>query len=876
MKDLETSHLPGETEKLAEDALKQERILLRTVIDNLPDLIYAKDAACRKTLANLADVQNMGLQSEADVLGKDDFEFYPKELAEGFFADDQSIIQTGQPVLNREEYVLDETGRKRWLLTTKIPLRDEHGRIIGLIGIGRDITARKLGELELQNAKAAAELAYRELEEINRQLEKAVERANDMALEAHVATQVKSDFLANMSHEIRTPMNGIIGMTGLLLDTPLSPEQREYAETIRASGDALLAIINDILDFSKIESGKMELETQPFDLRHNIEDCIDLVAPQAAAKRLDLTYFMDGQVPEAVIGDVTRLRQVITNLLANAIKFTERGEVVLEVGVYEQNERESGREGDGERGRQGEGGKGGKGERGNVNTVDSPIHPLTHSLSRWVKLHFAVKDTGIGIPKDRMHRLFKSFSQVDTSTTRQYGGTGLGLAISKHLCELMGGTLWVESELGKGSTFHFTIEAQPAPQFVRARRDAAASTLAGKRLLIVDDNETNRRILAAEAKTWGMISESASSGREALRLIQDGGHFDLAIIDMQMPEMDGVCLAGEIRRYVDASTLPLVMLSSMGLSGGQAESAKRSFQSILTKPIRQSRLYDVLAEIFDQEMTHMKSNDDRPRLDAGMAKRHPLRILLAEDNAVNQKLVVRLLEKLGYHADLAGNGLEVLDAVKRQPYDVILMDVQMPEMDGLEATRMICKSGPDKTRRPTIIAMTANAMQGDRERCLEAGMDEYISKPIRFEELIAALEKCRRRTEPAAVHPAPAAETQTVLDEQVREKFRELMGEDADEFFVELIDLYLAESPKLVEELRAAIGDRDAGRLLHAAHSLKSSSVNLGALSLSARLKELEMLGRSQTINGADEIFSQCEKDFAAVCAELEVQRGRQ
>ncbi len=489
-----------------------------------------------------------------------------------------------------------------------------------------------------------------------------------------------------------------------------------------------------------------------------------------------------------------------------------------------------------------------------------------------IALHFSVRDTGIGIPQDRMHRLFKSFSQVDTSTTRQYGGTGLGLAISKRLCELMGGTMWVESELGKGSTFHFTIEAQPAPQFVRPKRDAVASPLAGKRLLIVDDNQTNCRILAVAAKAWGMISESIFSSREALRLIQDGEQFDLAIIDMQMPEMDGAGLATEIRRLRDASALPLVMLSSMGLSCDQAESAKRSFQAILTKPIKQSRLYDILAEIFDQDHAPKKLSDDRPRLDAGMAKRQPLRILMAEDNAVNQKLAVRLLEKLGYHADVAGNGLEVIDAVKRQPYDVIFMDVQMPEMDGLEATRMICDLWKNKTLRPSIIAMTANAMQDDRERCLEAGMDEYISKPVRFDELIDALESCQRRAELPAPSPPRVAETQTMLDEKVREKFRELMGENADEFFIELVDLYLAESPKLVEELRAAIRERDADRLVHAAHSLKSSSVNLGARSLSDRLTELEMLGRSRVISGAEDILSQCEWEFAEVCAELEAQ----
>ncbi len=730
-----------------------------------------------------------------------------------------------------------------------------------LVALVQDITERKHAELELQNAKDIAEHANRQLEESNLQLEEAVERSNTMALEAQVATQIKSDFLANMSHEIRTPMNGIIGMTGLLLDTPLTPEQVEYADTIRNSGDALLTIINEILDFSKIESGKLELETQPFDLRHNIEECIDLVSPQAAAKHIELAYIMDAQVPEAIIGDVTRLRQVLTNLLSNAIKFTQHGEVVVEV-TRDAKSAES--------------------KEQSAESIEHSAEGETPSVERHAPgsmrsevLHFAVRDTGIGIPKDRMHRLFQSFSQVDTSTTRQYGGTGLGLAISKRLSELMGGTMWVESEHGKGSTFHFTIKAQPTTQFVRVKREADASSLAGKRVLIVDDNQTNRKILALETKSWGMTAESIASSREALRLIQDGEPFDLAIIDMQMPEMDGATLALEIRRLRDASALPLVMLSSIGLSRDEAESAKQSFQAILTKPIKQSRLYDVLAEIFDQEITHMKSNHDRPHLDAGMAKRHPLRILLAEDNAVNQKLAVRLLEKLGYHADLAGNGLEVLDAVKRQPYDVILMDVQMPEMDGLEATRVICAQWPEKTGRPSIVAMTANAMQGDRERCLQAGMDEYISKPIRFEELINALEKSSRRSETAGSRPARGAAAETVLDEQVLEKFRALMGENADDFFLELIDLYLAESPKLVDELRAAIRERNPDRLLHTAHSLKSSSANLGALSFSARLKELETLGRLRVINGAEEIFSICEKDFTEVRTALEVQRRK-
>jgi PAS domain S-box-containing protein len=652
----------------ADEALQRERDFAHQIMSNMGQglLVLTKERTIR--YCNPMFMEMVGY-SDAELMGKPIWQLLSSET-------NYDAIQPVQDELNsnklvREVVLKHADGDNVHVLLTAVPPK---GRIEtdGAIVVVTDLSQQK-------------------------EIEQALSDARDQAVEA---SRLKSEFLANMSHEIRTPLNAVIGMTSLMLDSSLTSEQVEFAETIRSSGEVLLSLINDILDFSKIEAGKLELEERPFTVRDCMEEALDVVVTKASGKGLELAYMIDDIVPRDVIGDVTRVRQVLVNLLNNAIKFTDAGEVVLSVGCKR----------------------------------------VRHDDVSQKMLHFSVKDTGIGIPEHRLDRLFKSFSQVDASTTRRFGGTGLGLAISKQLVEMMGGQIWVESEEGNGSTFHFTISAKTVPVSRHVFKQKVQSELSGKRLLIVDDNATNRKILVKQATLWGMAPQAVESGLAALKLLKADAPFDCAILDMQMPEMDGIMLASEIRKLDNGNSLPLIMLSSIGDRDEFKESSY--FAAFLTKPIKQQLLFETLNGVLSETAVIRSSAPKKLQIDPEMGKKHPLRVLLAEDNLVNQKVASRILERMGYRADIAADGLEVLEALQRQPYDVVLMDVQMPNMDGVEATIQIRDIWPP-AQQPTVVAMTAHALTGDREKYLDAGMDHYISKPVRIQELLKVLAECQ-------------------------------------------------------------------------------------------------------------------------------------
>ena len=714
-----------------------------------------------------------------------------------------------------EEYrLIARDGSVVWVRDQSALLRDEAGRPLLWQGVLLDITERKRAEEALRKAKAEAEAADR----------------------------AKSEFLANMSHEIRTPMNGVIGMTGLLMDTDLSEEQREYASTIELSGESLLSIINDILDFSKIEAGEMRLETIDFDLRMAVEDVVALFAERAYEKGLELASLVDYDVPTALEGDPGRIRQVLTNLVGNAIKFTEGGEVVLRAELADEDP-----------------------ERATV--------------------RISVKDTGIGMTEAQQARVFESFTQADASTTRRYGGTGLGLTISRQMVGLMGGEIDVESEPGVGSTFFFTLPLKKQPGDAR-RAPAPPTDLRDLRVLIVDDNATNRHILRKQLLSWAMESGEAEDGFAAIEELRAaarrGAPYGLAILDMQMPGMDGMQLAQRVSDDSAIAPTRMVLLTSIGQRGDGDDARRAGIEAYLTKPVRQSELYDAIATV-------MGSRDPAGEDRVPLVTRHTLRemntehrphLLLAEDNPVNQKVAARMLERLGYRVDVAQNGLEALEALERNRYAAVLMDVQMPGMDGHEATAEIRRR--EREAAPAgggpgipIIAMTANAMQGDREKALAAGMDDYLPKPVRQEDLEKILSRWVSREDGVAPGPgAPPAGAATngnggVLDPEVLANLRDLG--DA-ELLAELAGMFFDDATSRLGELREAVEAGDAAGVERVAHTLKGSSGNMGAARMSAICAELQDVGASGDLARAPGLLGGLEEEFGRVRPALEAE----
>jgi len=825
----------------AEQALRESEARFRAIFES---------SAIGICISNLNGEITQANPALLDMLGDGEADIQPLTVNSITHPDDRAIsqelfmetIEGRRSGYKLEKRFIRTDGSVIWAHVTVSLVRDADGRPLFALGIDEDISAQKQAEAELKQAKEAAEATNRELAAANQQLEQAIEAAQRLAVAAEAANCAKSEFLANMSHEIRTPMNGIIGMTELTLETEITPQQRHYLEMVKTSAQALLSVINDILDFSKVEAGKLDLDPIPFNLRDSLDDSVKVLALRAHQKGLELAYHIPADVPDAVVGDPGRLRQVVVNLLGNAIKFTERGEVVLRVSVV----------------------------RGPWSVVDD-LPPAGNNgqgatdhgpLTKGIELHFAVTDTGIGIPPEKQSRIFDPFTQADGSTTRKYGGTGLGLAIAAQLVGMMGGRLWVDSTVGRGSTFHFTVQFGLQQGATGKLQAAEPVKLHHLPVLVVDDNATNRQILEETLIGWRMQPTVVEGGRAALAVIKQakeaGKPFALLLLDNHMPEIDGFTLAERIKQQPELAGAIIMMLTSGGERGDAARCRELGIAAYLTKPIKQSELLDAILTVLGASAP----SAGRPALVTRHSireSRSRLRILLAEDNAINQALAVSMLEKQGHSVAVAGNGRAALAALEQERFDLVLMDVQMPEMGGFEATTAIREQERATGQHLPIVALTAHAMKGDRERCLAAGMDGYVSKPIQVEELCAAIEGFAPTEVNTEVHLPAGERSEKVID---RAAFLARINHDG-KILKKVAEMFFNLCPRSLSELQAAISSGDAKALERTAHTLKGVVGNFGAKAACEAALRLETIGRESEMAAAEEAYPVLEEELA-------------
>ena len=759
-----------------EEQLAYERDLLSALLDNVPDRIYIKDTESRFIKGSMALAKRLGLNSAEDFIGKTDYDFHPSTQAKNFHEDEQRVILTGNPIVNKVEQQTDETGREIWASVTKVPFSNRSGIITGIIGISRDITALKLAERETA-------------------------RARDLALEA---AQMKARFLAVMSHEIRTPMNGIIGMIDLLLTSDLSEEQKEYADTVRTSADALLDILNDILDLSKIEAGRLELEKTEFSLRKVVEEAVELHALRAETNHIELNCYIPPPLDMQYSGDAGRIRQILLNLVSNAVKFTEKGEVQASVQLLESTEQE-------------------------------------------VRLQFTVKDSGIGISPEMSEKVFDAFRQADGSTTRRYGGTGLGLSISKQLTEMMDGEMWVESKPGKGSQFHFTVLLKKTA----TSEPSYAEELKTKNLLLIIPNEFARTSISKYAENIGLCITTESSGTAARDILNNDKSYDIILLDLNLEDTDCLDLVQEIQATPEQSKAKIVLLTNRKHKVDSNILRTLGISGTLLKPVRLERLHQSLHSALTG-----KPHSPKTIIEPDGTPHGSLRILVAEDNPINQRVATLQLTKLGHRVDICEDGQAVLDS-DLDDFDIILMDCQMPVLDGLEATRKIreIELSTKNTRPVYIIAMTANTQEDDRAACLEAGMDDFISKPVQLKELQTALNRS------LGINPGPS-DNNTTNPLLATAQIDQLRGNGQDDDFKEIISMYIEQTGEQLSALENAVNEKDVEAISSKAHQIKGSSANLGAIQISDLCSRLEDNAKDGNLSSTDQLFDEIHGTF--------------